>query len=90
MLIDRLSAVDVEHLELDRPKAEKAFAEHLRFLKLPPRPVRWMDDAGSFYRYLFEKAWGAAWDAARDAAWDAVRDAVRGAARDAVWGAAWG
>jgi len=86
-IIDRLKAVDQEKpYTLDAARIERAFADHLKALAQPCRPVQFIGGLGA----ARDAVWSASWDAARDAAWDAARGAARDAARDAAWGAAWG
>ena len=86
----------------DREEVSRAFALHLKILKQPPRPVRWIDGLEAAFIDITMKinrsvsstvktgaaARAAAWAAARDAAWAAARAAARAAAWDAAWDAA--
>jgi hypothetical protein len=101
-IIDRLKAVDQEkRYTLDKERIERAFADHIKALAQPCRPVRfingldaaWDAARGASWDAAWDAArcasWGAAWDAAWGASWDAARGASCGAAWDAAWGASW-
>ena len=67
-IIDRLKAVDQEKpYTLDAARIERAFADHLKALAQPCRPVQFIGGLGA--------AWSAARDAARGAVWSAARGA---------------
>jgi hypothetical protein len=92
-IIDRINAVDQTlPYRLDTAKVEGALMAHLKALKQPERPVRWVMGAKAGFIDIAKKAdaaWDVAWNAARNAAWDAAWNAALGAAWDAAWDAAW-
>ncbi|HLJ62742.1 MAG TPA: Imm5 family immunity protein, partial [Stellaceae bacterium] len=58
-LLDRLTAIDRVHPVLEKPRVERALAEHFRRLKFPELPVRWMGHLEAAYRHLWQAAYEA-------------------------------
>ena len=102
-VIDRWVGAIKQNGELfDRREVEVGFATSLQRLKLPARPMRWVENLEHAFIDItmkidrsvsstdkkWDAAWAAAMDAARDAAWDAARAAARDAAMDAARDAA--
>jgi hypothetical protein len=73
-IIERLVAIDYENPKICEQRIQDAFAQHLKALNLPNRPVE-------IYRSFFA-AFDAAWESKFDAGWETAFEASRDAVLD--------